>query len=223
MTEQTNLQCLFDKKCEYYAGDRADILPFVPEGIKRTLEFGCGQGNFSALIKKRFSVEAWAVELHEESAKLASQMLDRVFCMDAMEAIDKLPDGYFDCIFFLDILEHLENPYVLLEKCKNKLSDKGVIIASIPNIRYYGAFRNYVFHGNWEYKQHGIMDIGHLRFFTYKSIKQMFQSLGYCLPVLKGVHSTSSKSFFILNFLFLNCLWDVRYKHFIAVASKGVL
>lgn len=221
MTEQTNYQCLFDKTKEYYAGNRADIMSFVPTTIKKTLEFGCGQGNFSALIKKHFSVEAWAVELHEESAKLASQKLDRVLCMDAMKAIDELPDRYFDCIFFLDILEHLADPYTLLEKCRDKLSDQGVVIASIPNIRYYSTFRNYVFHGSWEYKQQGIMDIGHLRFFTYKSIKKMFQSLGYSIRLLQGIHPTYSRTFFILNFLFLNRLWDVRYKHFIVVAAKG--
>ena len=221
MSEPTNCKKLFDKECEYYSSDRSDIFPFVPQNIKKTLEFGCGQGNFSVLLKKQYSVEAWAVELHEESAQLAAQKLDRVLCMDAMRSLESLPDGYFDCIFFLDLLEHLADPYSLLDKCRDKLSEKGVVIASIPNIRYYRVFSDYVFHGRWEYRRHGIMDIGHLRFFTYHSIKKMFQTIGYSMRTLQGVHPTSSKTYFLLNALFLNRLWDLKYKHFIVVAEKG--
>ncbi len=221
MAEQINkYERLFDKSNDYYSSDRSEILSFVPQDIKTSLEFGCGQGCFSALLKEQFSAEAWAVELHEESARIAEQRLDRVLCIDAVAAINELPNGYFDCIFFLDLLEHLVDPYLLLEKCMDKLSDKGVIIASIPNIRYYRAFARYVFHGNWEYKQHGIMDIGHVRFFTFKSIRSMFTRLNYHIHTIQGVHPTSSRTYSLLNILFLNRLWDVRYKHFIVVAGK---
>jgi len=96
-----------------------------------------------------------------------------------------------------------------------------VIIASIPNIRYYRAFAQYVFAGNWEYRNHGIMDITHLRFFTYKSIRALFESLGYTIQTLQGLHPTSSKTAIVLNLLSLNRLWDIRYKHFIVVARES--
>lgn len=221
MTESDNYKQLVEKNEDYYSGDRREILDFIPAGIQKTLEFGCGRGDFSLLLKNQHNAETWAVEIHKESAEIASGKLDRVICQDAMMALEVLPDGYFDAIIFLDILEHLVDPYTLLEGCKQKLSAKGVIIASIPNIRYYSAFKNYVFHGKWEYKQHGIMDIGHLRFFTFSSIQQMFRKLNYSIETLKGIHPTPSRSYKILNTLLLNRLWDVRYKHFIVVAHGG--
>lgn len=217
-TEYTQLS---EKESEYYSSDRREILRFIPAGVKRVLEFGCGYGDFSALLKEQYKTENWAVEIHEKSAQTASKKLDHVICKDASEALFDLPNHYFDAIVFLDILEHLADPYSLLLACKEKLSENGVIIASIPNIRYYTAFKNYVFHGKWEYKQHGIMDIGHLRFFTFSSIKSMFNKLGYSIKVLQGIHPVRSKSYKLLNFILLNHLWDVRYKHFVLVAQRG--
>lgn len=221
MDEPQNYTQLVEKKEEYYSGNRREILAFVPPGVKRTLEFGCGRGDFSVLLKEQFKAETWAVEIHKESADIASRKLDRVICRDAMLALEELPNKHFDAIIFLDILEHLADPYGLLEACKEKLSDNGVVIASIPNIRYYSAFKSYVFHGKWEYKQHGIMDIGHLRFFTFSSIREMFKKLNYSIKTLQGIHPAGSKSYKLLNFLLLNRLWDVRFKHFIVVAQKG--
>lgn len=211
----------FQKAGEYYGGDRAEILEFVSPQIKTSLEFGCGQGGFSELIKKRLKAETWAVELHEGMAKLAESKLDKVINKDATKALIDLPDKYFDSIFFLDILEHLVDPYSLLEDCKKKLTDEGAVIASIPNIRYYRALKNYVFKGMWEYKDQGIMDITHLRFFTHSSLVKMFKELGYKDVVITGIHETKSNGFKLLNTIFFNKFWDSRYKHWIVVAKKS--
>lgn len=221
MKTENYYQSLFEKSNQYYASDREDILPFVPNTIKTSLEFGCGQGSFSALLKQRFGAETWAVELNPVAAEVASQKIDKVIQKDAIEAMSQLPDSYFDGIFFLDVLEHLDNPFLLIEACRQKLSEKGVLIASIPNIRYYSFFKKYVFHGEWEYQQQGIMDIGHIRFFTYKSIQNMCRNLNYYIHTIKGHHPTRSRGYRLLNLIALNRLWDVRYKHFVVVAGKS--
>lgn len=220
MAEKNHYQRLFDKANTYFASDRAEILPFVPPTVKTSLEFGCGQGDFSRLLKEKFKAETWAVELHKEAADIAAGKIDHVINMDAMESLDKLPDNHFDSIFLLDILEHLIDPYALLEKCRGKLSDDGVLIASIPNIRYYRALKNYIINGTWEYKAQGIMDITHLRFFTHSSIKEMFEKSGFQIVTLQGIHETRSSGFWILNTISMHRFWDARYKHFIAVVKK---
>jgi cyclopropane fatty-acyl-phospholipid synthase-like methyltransferase len=222
MPEKSSYQQPFEKEGAYYASDRAEILPFVPATIKTSLEFGCGQGGFSSLIKQHFGAEAWAVELHREAAEIAAGKLDRVINLDAIAALEQLPDRYFDSIFFLDVLEHLVDPYTLLERVGTKLSDCGVAIASIPNIRYYRALKNYAWRGTWEYKDSGIMDIGHLRFFTHGSIRRMFENAGYALVTLQGIHESESSGCKILNAVTFGRFWDCRYKHFIAVARPRV-
>jgi len=170
---------LANKPTGYYQNNREDMLKYIPEGTKKTLEFGCGSGEFSALIKKNFNSEAWAVEIDKKAAQEAANKLDKVINADAVEAIKEIPDGYFDCIIFLDILEHLVDPYSLLYVVKTKLTDEGVIVASIPNVRFYRNMVNFLVHGDWDYKDKGILDKTHLRFFTYKSIMKMFSQLGF--------------------------------------------
>ncbi len=216
---QTNITNLTNKPNGYYNNMRKDMLKYIPCDVKRTLEFGCGKGGFSELIKAEFGVEAWAVEIDEKSAETASEKLDKVFNCNAHEVIDKLPDNYFDCIIFFDILEHLVDPYSLLCVLKTKLTKEGIIAASIPNIRYYRSFVRFVVHGDWDYKDHGILDKTHLRFFTYKSILKLFNDLSFDISQIDGMHPTSSRTFKLVNMLLLGAIWDIRYKHFAVVAK----
>ncbi len=201
----------------YYENTREEMLRYVSDGARKTLEFGCGTGGFSAMLKDRLGTESWGVEINSTAANKASKKLDKVIASDAMLALAEIPDDYFDCVIFFDVLEHLVDPYALLETIKGKLSEKGVIIASIPNIRYYRILSDLVLRGNWDYKDHGVLDKTHLRFFTKKSIIKVFDRLGYDILKIEGMHPTSSRTFSILNTIMLNRTSDVRYKHFAVV------
>ncbi len=215
---QTDMTNLTDKPPGYYDSIREDMLKYIPHEVERTLEFGCGKGGFSKLIGDRFGAETWAVEIDEKSAKIASEKLNKVINSNAHEAIDKLPDSYFDCIIFFDILEHLPDPYSLLTSAKKKLMKNGVIVASIPNVRYYRHLVDYVIHGNWDYQDKGILDKTHLRFFTRGSILKMFDELGFELLLFEGIHPTRSRTLKLLNIIFLNSFSDSRYKQYVSVA-----
>lgn len=62
-----------------------------------------------------------------------------------------------------------------IKKIKVNLAQGGVVICSIPNVKHYRTFFKLVFKKQWEYKDKGVLDKTHLRFFTEKSIKDMFQ------------------------------------------------
>mgnify|MGYP001203862255 CR=1 FL=1 len=209
---------LFNHAPEYFAGDRRQVLKYIPPSVKRTLEFGCGFGGFSALLKKEFGAETWAVEINTAAAQEAAKKLDRVINADAAGCLEELPDGYFDCIIFLDILEHLVDPYSLLLGVKSKLAREGCIVASIPNIRYYRKFVDFVVHGNWDYEDAGILDKTHLRFFTYKSIIKTFDQTGFEIITLAGIHPTHSRTYRIIKILLCGLVADLRYRQFAVVA-----
>jgi 2-polyprenyl-3-methyl-5-hydroxy-6-metoxy-1,4-benzoquinol methylase len=201
----------------YFNGLRLDMLKYLPGHPEKSLEFGCGDGGFSTLLKEKFGAETWAVELDETAAHKAAEKLDKVINADALEAVRQLPDNYFDVVIFFDILEHLADPYNLLSEVKAKLTKEGTVIASIPNVRYWRVLVDLVVHGNWEYKSHGVLDKTHLRFFTRNSIRKMFEESGFEILTLEGIHSTHSKTFRIINAIFLNAIADARYKHFATV------
>jgi len=195
------------------------MLEFIPPHVEKTLEFGCGEGAFSLLLKENYHAETWAVEIDEDSAKVASQKLHKVINEDACSCLDQIPEAYFDCIICFDILEHLVDPYSLLVALKSKLSAKGVIVTSIPNIRYYSALKKFLVHGNWDYEDQGILDRTHLRFFTHNSIVKMYASLDFDIVQMKGMHPTSSSTCKLIQIVTLNRFSDIKYKHFVNVVK----
>jgi 2-polyprenyl-3-methyl-5-hydroxy-6-metoxy-1,4-benzoquinol methylase len=205
----------------YYDYDAAPMLNYIPPAVRRVLEFGCAKGNFSALIKQRFGADCWGVEICREAARMASQKLDRVICGDATESLPQLPNHYFDCIVFNDVLEHLVDPFSLLIAVKEKLTENGVVVASIPNVRYWKNLKKLVLHGRWDYEDAGILDKTHLRFFTYKSLVTIFAQLEYEVCRIEGMRPTSSRSFRRWNFLSFNRLWDARYMQFACVVRPS--
>ena len=84
-------------------------------------------------------------------------------------------------------------------------------------VEYYRTFIDFVFHGNWDYQDKGVLDKTHLRFFTRKSILKMFDKFGFEILKFEGIHPTNSRTFRLLNLFLLNSFSDVKYKHFVAV------
>jgi len=207
-----------DKICDYYNNSRDEMLKYIPHDVKTTLEFGCGCGNFSQLIKNKFNVECWGVEIDRQAAEKASEKLYKIINADAHQALNQIPENYFDCIIFNDVLEHLQDPYSLLRDIKSKLKSSGVIVASIPNVRFWSIIFKLTVHGQWDYRDSGILDKTHLRFFTYKSLVKMFNELNYDLLAIEGLHPTKSFAFKIINALCFNRLKDAEFHQFACVA-----
>ncbi|MCA6379264.1 MAG: class I SAM-dependent methyltransferase [Cytophagales bacterium] len=202
----------------YFNVVRKEMLPFVPSDARVTLEIGCGDGNFAELLLARGALEVWGIEYEKEQADLAQERMMKVLVGDVAEQLTSLPDNYFDVIICNDVLEHLIDPYTVISKLRYKLKKEGVMISSIPNIRYFRNLFDYFFNKNWDYTDSGIMDKTHFRFFTYRSIRKMFESNGYEVVKMEGINPTKSIRPFIWNLFFLGSFWDIRYLQFATIA-----
>lgn len=204
----------------YYTFDRKEIFPFIPQGIKRTLDVGCAAGVFSTKLKEKRNPETWGIEMEKEAAEIAKLKLDKVLIGSFEEVSEELPQKYFDCIFFNDVLEHMPYPETCLKKIKTNIHQDGRIIASIPNMRYIEVLKELLFQRDWRYKDSGILDRTHLRFFTKKSIIRMFEDCGYKVDQIKGINGVSPYCLTsLLNKILFNSLDDIKYKQFLVVAS----
>lgn len=207
-----------EEKNGYYANTRAEMLEFVPADAKKVLEIGCAEGAFSALVKEARGAEVWCIELDEAAAARAQKKIDTVLVGDIAVLVGKLPGAYFDCVICNDVLEHLMDPYSLLTALKKKLSAKGVVVFSLPNVRHFGNLKGLLVQKEWHYQNEGILDRTHLRFFTEKSIRRTFDELGYELVTLQGISPVRSWKFTLLNTLTLGQISDARYFQFAGVA-----
>ena len=154
----------------YYTNERRDILPFLPEKPIKSIEFGCGVGNFSAIIKDQLKAETWGVDINQEAVTVAKKKLDNVLLGDAIEVLKDLPEYYFDCLICNDILEHLPYPENFLQEVRRILTKNAYITCSVPNIRSWGHFIHYFFGKDWKYANYGILDNTHLKFFIKKKV-----------------------------------------------------
>lgn len=219
MQYSQNLNNLSVKPHEYYKQTRPEMIEFVPETARKILDVGCGSGLFGEQLKHNLNSEVWGIELDDNAARLAEEKIDRVLSGDIFQLVNDLPNSYFDCVIFNDVLEHLVDPFDLLLKIKNKLSANGVIVCSIPNVRYLLNLKDLLVKKQWKYEDAGILDKTHLRFFTEKSIIDMFDLLDYKIIRMQGVNGISSWKFALLNFLSLGYLSDTKYLEFACVVK----
>lgn len=206
----------------YYIQTRPEMLPFVPVDAKRVLELGCAEGNFSAAIKQRNSAEVWGIEFNPRAAERANVIIDRVLVGDADEQIAELPDAYFDSIVCNDVLEHLVDPDLTLAQLRRKLKPTGVVVASIPNIRYTPALSKIVFRRDFPQREYGVFDRTHLRFFTRKSIKRLFKNAGFRMQRMEGINAHYGPMSIVLALVSLGYFADGFFQQYACVASPKV-
>lgn len=164
----------------YYAYSRPEVLELVPTNATRILDVGCGAGVLGASIKLRQAAEVHGVELQPDAANKAKGSCDRVWNCTIEAALPELADNYYDCIIAADVLEHVIDPWTTLIDLKEKLSRDGRLVVSLPNAQNWGFVSN-LLEGKWDYRGEGILDRTHLRFFTRKSVEELFWNAGLCI------------------------------------------
>ncbi len=160
----------------YYDQARPEVAALVPPECRRVLEVGCARGNLGQLLKAR-GHHVTGIELVPEAAAVARRRLDRVLTADVETDGFPFPAESFDAVVFADVLEHLVDPWRVLREAAGVLAPGGVVVASIPNLQN-GDVLWRLLRGKWEYRERGITDFGHLRFFTLSTIRGLFAQAG---------------------------------------------
>lgn len=157
----------------YFSHPRPEIVNLVPIEAKKILDIGCGAGATGLELLNRQSCELYGVELNLFVGSIANNHYERVDTTD-IETLD-LPysPASFDAIILADVLEHLKDPWQVVEKLSIYLKPSGSLICSIPNISHAEALFPLLL-GDWSYVNAGILDRTHLRFFTPKTVQSLF-------------------------------------------------
>ncbi|MCC7260914.1 MAG: glycosyltransferase, partial [Candidatus Latescibacteria bacterium] len=131
------------------------------------------------LQERQPGTEVVGVEINARAAALARNHLARVI-EGSIEELEFLPygAGHFDCVVLGDVLEHLRDPEAVLRRLLEYLSPAGCLVCSIPNIRHQSVMLELMVNGRWQYRDEGLLDRTHLRFFTRTEIAQLLERLG---------------------------------------------
>jgi len=207
----------------YYKSTRQDLLPLVPPAAQRVLDVGCGTGRLGEALKKRANREVVGIELNEEAARAAGAVLDRVICAPVESVVDEELDPPYDCIIFGDILEHLVAPWAILRRFTDFLSPQGRIVASVPNVAHWSVITGLI-RGRREYQERGLLDRAHLRFFTRRSLVDLFAQADLVIERWERnyrLRETDRRWPRLARWLGRGLLRDLLTYQFLVVARKG--
>ncbi|WP_420587427.1 class I SAM-dependent methyltransferase [Ruegeria sp.] len=207
-----------DVRDDYHALVRKDVLDLVPDGRNAVLDIGGGIGASAGYLKEVDKAERYVVVDLVADAKHASVdaaysgNLEDPALLQRIEA----EQGVFDVILCLDVLEHLTDPWSVIEACHAMLKPGGVIVASIPNARNHRLVIPLVFKGRFEYTEKGILDRTHLRWFVRDTAIQLMTGTGLELEHIEGQFYGRRKR--LVNWLTMGLLKNFIYlQYFIRV------
>jgi 2-polyprenyl-3-methyl-5-hydroxy-6-metoxy-1,4-benzoquinol methylase len=165
----------------YHENARNEIASFLNDSPGLVVDIGCGGGAMGRLIKEKFpGTRVIGIERNPHAAEHARQYLDTVICddLDKIEIGDHIGEAEIDTVLLLDVLEHLYDPWSTLRRIRSWLQPAARVLASVPNVRNLATLDELA-GGRWDYRENGVLDISHVRFFTRATLLQLFEETGY--------------------------------------------
>lgn len=153
-------------------------LSLIPDGSS-VLEIGSAGGHVTKALRGR-GCHVTAVERDAELAEAARAYADSMIAADVETPafFEMLGEEVFDVILLGDVLEHLVRPGDLLRGLKEHLQPAGWIVTSIPNVAH-ASVRLALLQGEFKYREWGLLDATHVRFFTANSLAELFDASDY--------------------------------------------
>jgi 2-polyprenyl-3-methyl-5-hydroxy-6-metoxy-1,4-benzoquinol methylase len=169
-----------EKPSSYYQLERADLVAELPKPIGRALDVGCGEGGVGRSLRAAGATEVHGVELFEEAAARAREVLDSVVSGSVEDALaGGLLPGPFDTICCYDVLEHLVDPQAVLVSLRALAAPDGRLHISIPNARHFTLMFDLIVRGTFGYTDWGHRDSTHLRWYTRRDLSALVETAGW--------------------------------------------
>lgn len=202
---------------DYPDYEYGEILPFIPASARRILNVGCGIGRFGSFLDGR---EVYGVDPNPETPSSSTQNYFRSVYHGSFPEV--VPAGAnFDCIVFNEVLEKLVDPSSAVRSCLTYLAPGGCVVATITNLRYMGALKGLIFNADWTYTDAGVLDHRHLRWFTHKTGRTLFEQNGFMVDLVEPVNIETNWKARLLSLI--PQLADMAALRFVVVAHPDGL
>lgn len=166
------------------------------------LDLGCGSGALGQYLLETRQCTSDGLTWSEAEATHARPHYRRVVVAD-LEVCDlaaAFPAGQYDYIVCADVLEHLRAPERVLAACRELLKPgTGRLLVSVPNAGYAGLVAE-LLQGEFRYREEGLLDRTHLRFFTRRSLARFLGDERWAVQSLDTIRREMPESEFRTQF-----------------------
>ena len=146
------------------------------------LDLGAAGGELGAAVHDHF---ARTIGFEYDAGRIADlhAHFDHAVIAD-LERVLRLPANA-SAVVLADVVEHLRDSTKLLQCVKESLAPDGLLFLSVPNIANVTVRLGLLF-GVFEYRDRGILDATHLRFFTMRTIRREIENAGFRIVAIRG-------------------------------------
>lgn len=162
----------------YYSNLRYEVFKYCGDHVSSVCEYGCGEGVTLMEVASKLGVkEVYGFDILElKNAPFSYKKID----LNRSDEISKFVPKV-DLYMYLDVLEHLVNPFGFLKMVVEKSPSGSVHIISLPNVINYRVLMPMLMKGRFQYKSSGILDETHLHFFDKERCASIVESAGLTL------------------------------------------
>lgn len=162
---------IFRNTTDYYLkqhiGVHSDLLNFATKyGGNKILDIGCATGAYSKKLNE-LGYSSIGIDINPDYIRIAQDQGIEAYQMSA-EHLD-FPDNYFDSVLLFEVLEHVNDPYVIIKEA-SRVAKKNILI-TVPDSTNFKKL-----------KQCGLtydhmLDLDHKKFFSKNDLKTLFAEL----------------------------------------------
>nr|WP_253746707.1 MULTISPECIES: class I SAM-dependent methyltransferase [unclassified Ruegeria] len=196
----------------------------------KVLEIGAGPGSITRHLSGTLDCDVVALEIDPTAIEKLKPFARSVYPMDLNDAawsdVVREKDGLFDYVIAADVLEHVYDPWSVLSGMKSLLNDSGSVILSLPHVGH-AAVAGCLVDEDFEYRDWGLLDRTHIRFFGIKNVQQLLASQGMSIEQAEFVVRSPEMTEFCHRWSRLpndvqSALQRNRFSHVFQVISRSV-
>ena len=129
----------------------------------RILEIGCGTGHNLPMLQQFGEVDG--CEMDPVARDLASFRLGRPIIDARLPDLEGVPEGHYDLIALLDVLEHVEHDVEALQAIRRRLKPTGALLLTVPA-------------NPWMWSAHDVAHHHHRRY-SKRQLERVFSAAGF--------------------------------------------
>ena len=168
------------------------LLPFIQElSPARILDIGCGNGKLCSLLARQTDSYVVGIDRDEVGIELAREAYPSIafyqksLDSDPLELLDSVGEK-FDLVVSTEVIEHLYSPSQMVRFASEVLNPSGKILVTTP---YHGYLKNLCLSlaNKWDRHLNPLWEGGHIKFWSKRTITQLFEEGNFELCSFKGV------------------------------------